>query len=160
MFSYKRKSSRPIYCSWRKQKRDHRVLGPLLDLFVINEDIGKGLPLLTPKDNYSYAILEYERKLEREMEFTEVWTPSIAKSDIYKRTGHWDHYCDVMCAPFGIDNETYVLKPMNCPHHYKMIYASRPEAIGTCRCGFQSPGHVTGMKKWRTRRAYASTTDH
>ncbi len=140
------------------KKRDHRVLGPLLDLFVINEDIGKGLPLLTPKGTIiRNAILEYERKLEREMEFTEVWTPSIAKSDIYKRTGHWDHYRDVMYAPFGIDNETYVLKPMNCPHHY-MIYASRPRSYrdlpmrlsepGTCY-RYEKSGELGGLTRVR-----------
>ena len=140
------------------KKRDHRVLGPQLDLFVINEDIGKGLPLLTSKGTIiRNAILEYERTLEREMGFTEVWTPSIAKSDIYKRTGHWDHYRDVMYAPFGIDNETYVLKPMNCPHHY-MIYASRPRSYrdlpmrlsepGTCY-RYEKSGELGGLTRVR-----------
>lgn len=140
------------------KKRDHRVLGPQLDLFVINDDIGKGLPLLTPKGTViRNAILDYERKLEREMGFTEVWTPSIAKSDIYKRTGHWDHYRDVMYAPFGIDNETYVLKPMNCPHHY-MIYASRPRSYrdlpmrlsepGTCY-RYEKSGELGGLTRVR-----------
>ncbi len=140
------------------KKRDHRVLGPQLDLFVINEDIGKGLPLLTPKGTIiRNAILDYERMLERDMGFTEVWTPSIAKSDIYKRTGHWDHYRDVMYAPFGIDNETYVLKPMNCPHHY-MIYASRPRSYrdlpmrlsepGTCY-RYEKSGELGGLTRVR-----------
>lgn len=140
------------------KKRDHRVLGPQLDLFVINEDIGKGLPLLTPKGTVvRNAILEYERKLERENGFTEVWTPAIAKNDIYKKTGHWDHYRDVMYAPFGIDNETYVLKPMNCPHHY-MIYASRPRSYrdlpmrlsepGTCY-RYEKSGELGGLTRVR-----------
>lgn len=140
------------------KKRDHRVLGPQLDLFVIHEDIGRGLPMLTPKGTViRNAILEYERKLEREMGFTEVWTPSIAKSEIYKRTGHWEHYRDVMYAPFGIDDEVYVLKPMNCPHHY-MIYASRPRSYrdlpmrlsepGTCY-RYEKSGELGGLTRVR-----------
>jgi threonyl-tRNA synthetase len=122
------------------KKRDHRVLGPQLDLFVINDDIGKGLPLLTPKGTIiRNEILAYERELEREAGFTEVWTPHIAKNNVYKRTGHWDHYRDVMYAPFGIDNETYVLKPMNCPHHY-MIYASRPRSYRDLPMRLSEPG--------------------
>lgn len=140
------------------KKRDHRVLGPQLDLFVIHEDIGKGLPMLTPKGTIiRNAILAYERKLETEMGFSEVWTPSIAKSEIYKRTGHWDHYRDVMYAPFGIDDETYVLKPMNCPHHY-MIYASKPRSYrdlpirlsepGTCY-RYEKSGELGGLTRVR-----------
>jgi len=129
--------------SWQQEeakKRDHRILGPQLDLFVINDDIGKGLPLLTPKGTViRNEILAYERKLEREAGFTEVWTPHIAKNDLYKRTGHWDHYRDVMYQPFGIDKETYVLKPMNCPHHY-MIYASRPRSYRDLPMRLSEPG--------------------
>lgn len=140
------------------KKRDHRILGPQLDLFVINEDIGKGLPLLTPKGTViRNAILDFERNLEHENDFLEVWTPAIAKNDIYKKTGHWDHYRDVMYAPFGIDNETYVLKPMNCPHHY-MIYASRTRSYrdlpmrlsepGTCY-RYEKSGELGGLTRVR-----------
>lgn len=121
-------------------KRDHRKLGRQLGLFVINEDIGKGLPLLTPKGTViRNEILNYERELEREAGFQEVWTPHIAKSDLYKRTGHWDHYRDIMYAPFGIDAETYVLKPMNCPHHY-MIYADQPRSYKDLPLRISEPG--------------------
>ncbi len=140
------------------KKRDHRILGPQLDLYVIHEDIGKGLPLLTPKGTIiRNEILAYERMLEAEAGFTEVWTPHIAKNQLYKRTGHWDHYRDVMYAPFGIDNETYVLKPMNCPHHY-MIYASRPRSYrdlpmrlsepGTCY-RYEKSGELGGLTRVR-----------
>ena len=122
------------------EKRDHRKLGQKLDLFVIHDDIGKGLPLLTPKGTIlRNEILNYERELEQESGFQEVWTPHIAKSDLYKRTGHWDHYRDVMYAPFGIEDETYVLKPMNCPHHY-MIYASRPRSYRDLPMRLSEPG--------------------
>jgi len=140
------------------KKRDHRILGPQLDLFVINQDIGKGLPLLTPKGAIiRNQIIAYERELEEAAGFSEVWTPHIAKNDIYKRTGHWEHYRDVMYAPFGIDNETYVLKPMNCPHHY-MIYASRARSYrdlpirlsepGTCY-RYEKSGELGGLTRVR-----------
>jgi len=140
------------------KKRDHRKLGKELGLFVISEDIGKGLPLLTPKGTIiKNQILEYERKLEKEAGFTEVTTPHIAKNDLYKRTGHWQHYQDVMYSPFGIDKETYVLKPMNCPHHY-MIYESRPRSYkdlpirlsepGTCY-RYEKTGELGGLTRVR-----------
>ena len=146
---------------WRldeAKRRDHRTLGKELDLFVISDDIGKGLPLLTPKGTIiRNAILEYERALEFQAGFTEVWTPHIAKNDLYKRTGHWDHYRDVMYAPFGIDEDTYVLKPMNCPHHY-MIYASKPRSYkdlpmrlsepGTCY-RYEKSGELGGLTRVR-----------
>jgi threonyl-tRNA synthetase len=122
------------------KKRDHKKLGPKLDLFVINEDIGKGLPLLTPKGTIiKNEILKYERQLEKENGFQEVTTPHIAKNDLYKKTGHWQHYQDIMFAPFGIDNETYVLKPMNCPHHY-MIYASQKRSYKNLPMRLSEPG--------------------
>ena len=146
---------------WQLQeakKRDHRKLGSQLDLFVINQDIGKGLPLLTPKGTIiKNQILKYERQLEKEFGFQEVTTPHIAKNNLYKKTGHWQHYRDVMYSPFGIDNETYVLKPMNCPHHY-MIYASQKRSYrdlpirlsepGTCY-RYEKSGELTGLIRAR-----------
>ena len=140
------------------KKRDHRILGPKLNLFVINEDIGRGLPLLTPKGTIiRNEILKYERQLEKENGFQEVWTPHIAKNDLYKKTGHWQHYQDVMYAPFGIDDETYVLKPMNCPHHY-VIYSSlqrsykdlpvRLSEPGTCY-RYEKSGELGGLTRVR-----------
>jgi len=140
------------------KKRDHRKLGKELDLFVISEDIGKGLPLLTPKGTIiKNQILQYERKLGKKAGFAEVTTPHIAKNDLYKRTGHWQHYQNVMYAPFGIDDETYVLKPMNCPHHY-MIYESRPRSYkdlpfrlsepGTCY-RYEKTGELSGLIRVR-----------
>jgi len=140
------------------KKRDHRKLGKILDLFVINENIGKGLPLLTPKGTIiKNQILKYEEKLEKESGFQQVTTPHIARSEIYKKTGHWQHYRDVMYAPFGIEGEEYVLKPMNCPHHY-MIYSSRPRSYrdlpirlsepGTCY-RYEKTGELSGLIRVR-----------
>lgn len=140
------------------KKRDHRKLGKELDLYIIHNDIGKGLPLLTPKGTIvRNEIIEYERQLEKQAGFQEVWTPHIAKNDLYKKTGHWDHYRDVMYAPFGIDDETYVLKPMNCPHHY-MIYSSKIRSYkdlpfrlcepGTCY-RYEKTGELGGLTRVR-----------
>jgi len=140
------------------KKRDHRKLGRELDLFIISENIGKGLPLLTPKGTIiREEILKLEYKLEKEYNFQHVITPHIARSEIYKKTGHWQHYRDLMYAPFGIEEEEYVLKPMNCPHHY-MIYASRPRSYrelpiryaepGTCY-RFEKTGELSGLLRVR-----------
>ena len=140
------------------KKRDHRKLGKELDLFIINENIGKGLPLLCPNGaTIVKQILDYEYLLEKRAGFKHVVTPHIARSEIYKKTGHWQHYRDLMYAPFGIEGEEYVLKPMNCPHHY-MIYASHSRSYkdlpirltepGTCY-RFEKTGELAGLLRVR-----------
>lgn len=140
------------------KKRDHRILGKKLDLFVISESIGKGLPLLTPKGTIiKKQILDYEYQLEVKAGFKHVSCPHIARSEIYKKTGHWKHYRQVMYSPFGIEEEEYVVKPMNCPHHY-MIYASRPRSyrdlpwraaeVGTCY-RYEKTGELSGLLRAR-----------
>lgn len=157
-FPTKRELDKHLWQLEEAKKRDHRKLGKELDLFVISENIGKGLPLLTPKGTIiREEILKLEYKLEKEYNFQHVVTPHIARSEIYKKTGHWQHYRDVMYAPFGIDGEEYVLKPMNCPHHY-MIYASRPRSYkdlpiryaepGTCY-RFEKTGEISGLVRVR-----------
>lgn len=147
-----------LYVREEAKKRDHRKLGKELDLFVISDSIGKGLPLLTPKGTIiRKEILNYEYELEIENGFQHVTCPHIASSEIYKRTGHWEHYKDVMYAPFGIDGEEYVLKPMNCPHHY-MIFESRPRSYrelpyrvaepGTCY-RYEKSGELSGLMRVR-----------
>ena len=116
------------------QERDHKKLGRELDLFLIDDDIGRGLPLWLPNGTVIRDELE---KLAVELEFKagyeRVATPHIAKADLYARTGHLDHYKDSMYPPMEVIEEspdgesvreTYMLRPMNCPHHHK-IYASR-----------------------------------
>ena len=157
-FETKKELNQYLELQKEAKKRDHRVLGPQLDLFVIHKDIGKGLPLLTPKGTIiKNEILKYERLLGKKADFQEVSTPHIAKNDLYKRTGHWQHYREVMYSPFGIDNETYVLKPMNCPHHY-MIYSSKPRSYkdlpirlsepGTCY-RYEKSGELGGLTRVR-----------
>jgi len=139
-------------------KRDHRKLGKELEIFIFNENIGKGLPLLLPNGRVLRdEILKLERELEDQVGFERVWTPHIAKNDLYKLTGHWDHYQDDMFPPFGLEDETYVLRPMNCPHHY-MIYKSKPHSYrefplriteeGTCY-RFEKSGELGGLARVR-----------
>ena len=116
------------------QERDHKKLGRELDLFLIDDDIGRGLPLWLPNGTVIRDELE---KLAFELEFKagyeRVATPHIAKADLYARTGHLAHYKDSMYPPMEVVEEspdgesvreTYMLRPMNCPHHHK-IYASK-----------------------------------
>lgn len=119
-------------------ERDHKKLGKKLDIFVVDDEIGKGLPLWMPNGT---AIREEIEKLAKEMEFKagyhRVATPHLAKTSLYEKTGHLPYYADGM-YPFmelkeevetesgiaEVVKETYVLKPMNCPHHHK-IYSAR-----------------------------------
>lgn len=107
------------------EKCDHRNIGEKLGLFMIDEQIGKGLPLWLPK---GYAIRkkleDYIYEVEKENGYLHVLTPQIAKEDLYKKSGHLAHYKDDMYAPIVIDNEKYYLRPMNCPHHHS-IYSHR-----------------------------------
>ena len=116
------------------QERDHKKLGRELDLFLIDDEIGRGLPLWLPNGTVIRDELE---KLAFELEFKagyqRVVTPHIAKAELYARTGHLAHYKDSMYPPMEVTEEsadgesvreTYMLRPMNCPHHHK-IYASR-----------------------------------
>ncbi len=115
------------------QERDHKKLGRELDIFVLDDDIGRGLPLWLPNGTVIRDELE---KLARELEFKagyqRVATPHIAKEELFARTGHLAHYRESMYPPMqvveesstGEVRESYMLKPMNCPHHHK-IYASR-----------------------------------
>lgn len=105
-------------------KRDHVRLGKKLDLFVMNEHVGKGLPLLTPKGATIYRELFrfiQDEELKRGYQFTQ--TPVLAKTDLYKISGHLDHYRDGMFI-FTMGGEEFALRPMTCPHQY-MIYSRK-----------------------------------
>jgi threonyl-tRNA synthetase len=103
------------------ERCDHRNLGEKLGLFMIDEQIGKGLPLWLPKGFAIRKKLEdYIYELEKQNGYSHVLTPHIAKEDLYKKSGHLAHYKEDMYAPIEIDNEKYYLKPMNCPHHHSI----------------------------------------
>ncbi|HEX4065342.1 MAG TPA: threonine--tRNA ligase [Acidobacteriaceae bacterium] len=107
------------------KRRDHRRLGKELELFTVSEEVGAGLPLWLPKGATIRRILEdYILGLERELGYEHVYTPSLAKVDLYKRSGHWEHYHEDMFPPMDLETEQMVLRPMNCPHHI-LVYESK-----------------------------------
>ena len=101
------------------RKRDHRKLGHELGLFMVSDAIGPGLPLLLPKGAMIRSILErYIVDLERSLGYQHVNTPQLARVDLYKQSGHWEHFKNNMYPPMEFENkEELVLRPMNCPHH-------------------------------------------
>ncbi len=110
------------------KRRDHRRLGKELELFTVNEDVGAGLPLWLPRGATIRRLLEeYILDLERRNGYDHVYTPDLAKVDLYVRSGHWAHYHDSMFPPMKLENEEMVLRPMNCPHHI-LIYESKPRS--------------------------------
>jgi len=107
------------------KRRDHRKLGRELELFTVNETVGAGLPLWLPKGATIRRLLEeYILEKERASGYQHVYTPDLAKVDLYKRSGHWDHYHEDMFPPMDLETEQMVLRPMNCPHHI-LIYESK-----------------------------------
>jgi threonyl-tRNA synthetase len=110
------------------EKRDHRKLGKELDLFVFSDVVGKGLPLWTEKG--ATVRRELERFIvdeEIRRGYKHVFTPDIAKLDLYKKSGHYPYYKDSMYAPIQIDDEEFMLRPMTCPHHFE-LYLSKPRS--------------------------------
>ncbi len=108
------------------KKRDHKKLGKELDLFVFSEVVGKGLPLWTEKGATIRRELErfiVDEEIRRG--YRHVYTPDIAKLDLYKKSGHYPYYKDSMYAPIKIDEEEFMLRPMTCPHHFE-LYVSKP----------------------------------
>jgi threonyl-tRNA synthetase len=100
------------------KKRDHRKLGKELGLFYFSDDVGPGLPLFTPKGEMLRHLMEtYVRDVQTRYGYTHVWTGHVVKEDLYKRSGHYDNYKDVMFPPMVDENITFRLKPMNCPSH-------------------------------------------
>jgi threonyl-tRNA synthetase len=107
------------------KRRDHRKLGKELELFTVNESVGAGLPLWLPKGATIRRLLEdYILERERAAGYQHVYTPDLAKVELYERSGHWEHYQDSMFPPMDLDTERIVLRPMNCPHHI-LVYESK-----------------------------------
>ena len=108
--------------------RDHRKIGRELQLFMTDDLVGKGMPMFLPKGYTVWRILEnYIRDKELKGGYQHVLTPCVGTVDLYKTSGHWDHYKDNMFPAMEVDEECYVLRPMNCPHHMR-IYANQPHS--------------------------------
>jgi threonyl-tRNA synthetase len=111
------------------KKRDHRKLGQELDLFVVSDMVGSGLPLFTPRGTVLREELSrYSNELRQAYGFEKVWVPHITKKDLYEASGHWDKFGEELFLVKSQEtSDELALKPMNCPHHTR-IYASRPRS--------------------------------
>ena len=138
--------------------RDHRKLGRELGLFMTDELVGRGLPMFLPKGYTVWRILEnYIRDKELKLGYQHVLTPCVGTVELYKTSGHWDHYKQNMFPAMEVDDEVYVLRPMNCPHHMR-IYANQPHSyrnlpvrIGEIAHDFryESSGTLKGIERGR-----------
>ncbi|PLX24433.1 threonine--tRNA ligase [Candidatus Parcubacteria bacterium] len=110
------------------KERDHRKLGKELDLFTFSDIVGKGLPLWTAKGATIRRELEnFIVNEELKRGYQHVYTPDIAKVDLYKKSGHYPYYKDSMYSPISVDDEEFMLRPMSCPHHFE-LYSSKPKS--------------------------------
>jgi threonyl-tRNA synthetase len=110
------------------KRRDHRKLGAELELFFITPKVGGGLPIWLPKGTIIRETLEdFLRSEQRKRGYLPVVTPHIANLNLYKTSGHYPYYKDSQFAPVKVEDEEYLLKPMNCPHHHQ-IYMSKPRS--------------------------------
>lgn len=123
------------------EKRDHRKLGKELELFMLSDEIGAGLPLWLPN---GAVVVEELEKLGKEMEwlggYTRVRSPHITKASLYHKSGHLPYYAETMFPPMKLDDEEYYLKPMNCPHHH-IMYANRTHSYRELPIRFAEYGH-------------------
>lgn len=141
------------------KERDHRKLGKELDLFMISQEAGSGLPFWLPKGATVRRVIErYITDKEIELGYNHVYTPVMAKTDLYKTSGHWDHYHEDMFPPMDMgDGEMLVLRPMNCPHHmliYKNdIHSYRELPIRIAELGmmhrYEKSGSLSGLQRVR-----------
>jgi len=141
------------------KKRDHRKLGQELGLFMISDVVGPGLPIWLPKGAMVRSILErYIVDIERSMGYQHVNTPQLARVELYKRSGHWDHFKDNMYPPMEFENkEQLVLRPMNCPHHitiYKHgLHSYRDLPVRLAELGtmyrYERSGALSGLSRVR-----------
>ncbi|WP_054939690.1 threonine--tRNA ligase [Paenibacillus ihuae] len=141
------------------KKRDHRKLGKELEIFTFNQLVGQGLPIWLPKGAKLRSILErYIVDLEASLGYQHVYTPVLGNVELYKTSGHWEHYQEDMFPKMVIDTEEFVLRPMNCPHHM-MIYKSsmhsyrdlpiRIAELGTMH-RYEMSGALTGLHRVRS----------
>jgi threonyl-tRNA synthetase len=142
-----------------RKERDHRKLGKQLGLFMISQEIGQGLPVWLPKGATIRRIIErYIVDLEESLGYQHVYTTHLANVELYKKSGHWDHYQDDMYPIIKVDNEELVLRPMNCPHHmmvYKHdLHSYRELPIRIAELGtmyrYEMSGALAGLQRVRS----------
>ncbi len=140
------------------KERDHRKLGKDLEIFMMSDLVGKGLPMWLPKGATLRRTLDrYITDKEISLGYKHVCTPSVGSVDLYKTSGHWEHYKDDMFPSMKLDDEEYVLRPMNCPHHMMMFknslhsYRDLPIRIAEIANDFrfEASGAVCGIERTR-----------
>lgn len=141
------------------KERDHKKLGKELDLFAFSDSVGKGLPLFTPKGSVIRRELErfiVDEEIKRG--YLHVYTPDIAKLELYIKSGHYPHYKDSMYAPIEVDDEKFMLRPMTCPHHFELYlrkpvsYRELPMRIAELAkmYRYEQSGELMGLQRVRT----------
>ena len=140
------------------KERDHRKIGKDLDIFMSHDLVGKGMPLWLPNGAIIRKQLEnYIYEKEQKLGYQHVYTPCVGTVDLYKTSGHWDHYKENMFPMMKVDEEEFVLRPMNCPHHM-LVYANHlhsyrelPIRIGEFATDFryEASGAVKGLERVR-----------
>ena len=140
------------------KQRDHRKIGKEQEIFTTHELVGSGMPLWLPNGAIVRKELEnYIYKKEREMGYDHVYTPCVGTTQLYKTSGHWDHYKENMFPVMKVDDEEFVLRPMNCPHHMLVYknkmhsYRDLPIRIGEFATDFryEASGAVKGLERVR-----------
>ncbi|MBX3048137.1 MAG: threonine--tRNA ligase [Anaerolineales bacterium] len=147
---------------WRQEeakKRDHRKLGRELGLFHFAEDIGPGIPLFTPKGEMLRHLMEgYVREVQTRYGYQHVWTGHLVKEDLYKKSGHYDNYSEVMFPPMQDEGVSYRLKPMNCPSHMTLykemgLHSYRELPMRFCEFAtlyrYEKSGELSGLARVR-----------
>lgn len=138
--------------------RDHRKLGKDLGIFMFSDLVGKGLPMWLPNGFIvRRSLVDYIMDKEISLGYQHVMTPSLGNVELYKTSGHWDHYKDDMFPKMELDDEAYVLRPMNCPHHMMMFknrlhsYRDLPIRIAEIANDFryEASGAVCGIERTR-----------
>ena len=140
------------------KQRDHRKIGKDMELFMVDDLVGRGLPMFLPKGYIIWQELEnYIRGKEQKLGYQHVLTPCVGNVELYKTSGHWEHYKENMFPAMEVDGEAFVLRPMNCPHHM-MIYANKlhsykdlPIRIGEIAHDFryEASGALKGIERGR-----------
>ena len=140
------------------KERDHRKIGKDLEIFMSDDLVGRGLPMFLPNGYIIWQELEnYIKEKERKLNYLHVMTPCVGNVELYKTSGHWDHYKENMFPAMEVDGESFVLRPMNCPHHM-MIYANKlhsykdlPIRIGEIAHDFryEASGAIKGIERGR-----------
>jgi len=141
-----------------RKERDHRKLGKELGIFTVSQKVGQGLPLWLPKGATIRRTIErYIVDLEERLGYDHVYTPVLGSKELYETSGHWDHYDDDMFPPMEMDNETLVLRPMNCPHHMMVfknqLWSYRQLPVRIAELGtmhrYEMSGALAGLQRVR-----------